>query len=75
MMRVSILINFELNKIAAWLALNKLSMQKKLMIFHYSQMIFRENDIQRLRINDATIERVTEFNFQGLTMNEYMNCN
>ena len=40
--RFSILINLELNKIADWLAVNKLSLnvqKNKLMIFHYRQRI------------------------------------
>ena len=76
--RVSILINLELNKIADWLAVNKLSLnvqKTKLMIFHYRQRISTENGIPRLMINNAIIERVTEFNFLGLTVNEYMNWN
>ena len=76
--RVSILINLELNKIADWLAVNKLSFnaqKNKLMIFHYRQRILTENNIPRLMINNAIIERVTEFNFIGLTVNEYMNWN
>ena len=76
--RVSILINLEFNKIADWLAVNKLSLnvqKTKLMIFHYRQRILTENDIPRFMINNAIIERVTEFNFLGLTVNEYMNWN
>ena len=64
--RVSILINLEWNKIANWLAMNKLSLnvqKTKLMIFHYRQRILTENDIPRLMINNAIIERVTGFNF------------
>ena len=76
--RVSIVINLELNKIADWLTVNKLSLnvqKTKLMIFHYRQRSLTENDIPRLIINNAIIERVTEFNFLGLTVNEYMNWN
>ena len=80
------LINSELNKIADWLAVNKLSlnMQKKtttkktknkLMIYHYRQRVITENDIPHLMINNTLIERVTEFNFLGLTVNESMNWN
>ena len=49
--RVSILINLELNKIADWLAVNKLSLnvqKTKLMIFHYHQRILMENDTHAL---------------------------
>ena len=34
-----------------------------------------ENDIPCLMINNTLIERVTEFNYLGLTVNEYMNWN
>ena len=75
---VSILINSELDKIADWLAVNKLSLnvqKTKFMIFHYRQRIITGNDIPRLMINNTLIEQVTEFNFLGLTVNEYMNWN
>ena len=75
---ISTLINSELNKIADWLAVNKLSLnvqKTKFMIFHYRQRVLTENYIPCLMINDTLIERVTEFNFLGLTVNEYMNWN
>ena len=75
---VSTLINSEWNKIADWLAVNKLSLnvqKTKFMIFHYRQRVITENDIPCLMINNTQIERVTEFNFLGLTVNEYMNWN
>ena len=69
---VSVLINLELNKIADWLAINKLLLngqKNKFMIFHYRQRILTENDIPHLMINNILIEQVTEFNFLGLTVN------
>ena len=75
---ISTLMNSELNKIADWLAVNNLSLnvqKTKLMIFHYRQRVITENDIPCLMINNTLIERVTEFNFLGLTENEYMNWN
>ena len=75
---VSTLINSELNKIADWLAVNKLSLKvqkTKFMIFHYRQRVITENDIPCLMINNTLIERVPEFNFLGLTVYEYMNWN
>ena len=45
------------------------------MILHYRQRVITENNIPCLMINNTLIERVTEFNFLGLTMNEYMNWN
>ena len=76
--QISTSINSELNKIAVWLAVNKLSLniqKTKFMIFHYPQRVITENDIPCLVINNTLIERVTEFNFLGLTVNEYMNLN
>ena len=58
--------------------MNKLSLnvqKTKFMIFHYRQRIITGNDIPRLMINSTLIEQVTEFNFLGLTVNEYMNWN
>ena len=59
---VSILINSELDKIADWLAVNKLSLNvqtTKFMIFHYHLRIVTGNDIPRLMINNTLIEQVT----------------
>ena len=75
---ISTLMNSELNKIADWLAVNKLSpnVQKtEFMKFHYRQRLITENDIPCLMINNTLIERVTKFNFLSLTENEYMNWN
>ena len=75
---VSTLINSKLNNIADWLDVNKLSLnvqKTKFMIFHYRECVITENDIPCLMINNTEIERVTEFNFLGLTVNEYMNWN
>ena len=47
----------------------------KFMIFHYRQRILTENDIPHLMINNTLIEQVTEFNFIGLTVNAFLNCN
>ena len=69
---VSNLINSEWNKIADWLAVNKLSLnvqKTKFIIFHYRQRVITENDTPCLTINNTPIERVAEFNFLGLTVN------
>ena len=68
---VSTLRNSELNKIADWLVVNKLSLNVQkttFTIFHYRQHVITENDIPCLVINNTQIERVTEFNFLGLTV-------
>ena len=75
---VSTMINLELTKIYDWLAVNKLSLnaaKTKFMLFHNYQKIINEDDIPHLTINDTVIERVTEFNYLGLTINEFMNWN
>ena len=68
-------INEELSKISDWLAVNKLSLntsKTKFIQFHHRQKTLNENDYLKLRINDSEIERVQEFNFLGLTINEYL---
>ena len=64
----------ELNKIADWLAVNKLLLnvqQTRFMIFHYRQWVIAKKDIPCL-MNNTVIKQLTEFNFLGL-MNEYLN--
>ncbi len=66
-------INYELQSINEWLQLNKLSLninKSKYMIFHMSQK--NSNPLQ-LKIEQIQIERVHEFNFLGLTINEHLN--
>ena len=76
MVQLSLNINVELNKIHEWLSINKLSLnfkKTKFMIFHYRQ---RNIDlILDLQINSETIERITEFDFLGLTLDENLNWN
>ena len=45
------------------------------MIFHYRRRILTEKDIPHLMINNTLIKQVTEFNFLGLIVNEFMNWN
>ena len=74
--RVSTLINSEITKISEWLSVNKLSLnanKTKFMIFHNYQKVMTDSDIPQLEINNTPIERVTEFNFLGITINEFMN--
>ena len=49
--------------------------KSKFMIFHYRQRVITESNLPCLVINNTLIEQVTEFNFLGLTMSEYMNWN
>ena len=66
--------NKELDNILEWLNTNKLSLnvkKTKFMIFHYRQRKI-DNLIPNLKIYSEPIERVTEFNFRGLTIDEHL---
>ena len=63
-------INLELNKINEWLKLNRLSLnvvKSKFMMFHMPQKKFSS---LLLTIDNTQIERVTTFNFLGITLHE-----
>ena len=71
-------INGEIRKVMDWLTVNKLALnvnKTKFMVFHYHQRTLGEADIPNLKINGSDIERVSEFNFLGLTINEFMSWN
>ena len=73
---VSALINSEITKISEWLSVNKLSLnanKTKFMIYHNYQKVMTDCDIPQLVINNTAIERVTEFNFLGITINKFIN--
>lgn len=66
-------INKELNKITTWLKLNKLSLntrKTKLMIFLPPG---KKIKTPKIEIDNFEIERVTNFDFLGLTINENLN--
>ena len=68
--------NQELTAISNWLSVNRLSLnasKTKFMVFHNYQKIMCDNDMPKLIINDSVIERVREFDFLGLTINESLN--
>ena len=70
-------INRELKAIHIWLCVNKLSLnipKTKFMIFHHKQRKI-DNFIPELKINDYVIERVCEFNFLGLIIDESLSWN
>ena len=69
-LNTSYIINNELNKINDWLKTNKLSLnikKTKYMMFHTVQ---RKVPVLDLRIDGINIERVSQFSFLGLTLNE-----
>ncbi len=64
------LLNVELGKIVNWLEVNKLSLnikKSKYMIFHMPNKII---DCQDIKIKDNVLERVTNFNFLGIVLDE-----
>ena len=67
-------LNTELSKIYDWLAVNKLSLnisKTKFMIFHHPNKLIPQN--LQIKINETFIERVSEFCFLGLVLNENLN--
>ena len=67
-------INKELNNVNDWLAVNKLSLnvtKTKFMVFHTLQQNI-SSFIPQLKIGNKLLERVSNFNFLGLTINENM---
>ena len=71
-------IDNEMKKVTDWLAVNKLSLNVskiKYMLFHFRQRTLRDCDIPKVRKNEIDIERVNEFDFLGLTINENMTWN
>ena len=70
-------INNELRKIQEWLNINKLSLnvsKTKYIIFHNHQRNI-DSLIPDIRINNQAIERVSEFNFLGFTIDEHLSWN
>ena len=60
-----------------WLKIHKLSpnvKKTKFMIFHHKQQNI-ENLIPQLTLNEQMIERVIEFNFLGLTIDQHLTWN
>ncbi len=66
-------INLELRCINDWLKCNKLSLnisKCKYIIFHKPQ---KKVGLLQLNIENTSIDRVGDFNFLGLTINEHLN--
>ncbi len=67
------LINTELAQVSDWLKCNMLSLnvkKSKYMIFHKPQ---KKIPSLKLIMNDTIIEKVSEFDFLGLTLNQHLN--
>ena len=71
------LINKDIDKVYKWLCINRLSVnikKTKYIIFHSP---FKKIDCNNLhiKVNNILIERVTNFNFLGVIIDEYLNWN
>ena len=67
-------LNKHLAEVYNWLAVNKLSLnvkKTKYIVFHVVNKNI-EGRLPELKTNDISIERVQNFNFLGLNLNEYM---
>ncbi len=67
------MLNNELNKISEWLVVNKLSLnvsKTKFSIFHKKGKHINQ---PKIKIQGTLIERVKDFNFLGLILNENLN--
>ena len=70
-------INSELQKIFDWLSVNKLSLnvkKTKMMVFHHRQCNIKDK-IPNLHLDGIPIERVKQFNFLGIVLDEHMTWN
>ena len=68
-------INDEIVKVSDSLSHNKLSLnvsKTKFMLFHNYQKVLPDTTVPKLTIYDSEIERLTEFDSLGLTINEYL---
>ena len=68
------IISSELSKISNWLKANKLCLNEsktKYIIFNKTM----KNDSLNININDTTLDRITEFNFLGLKINDNLDWN
>ena len=67
-------VHSELNKIFNWLCVNKLSIhvtKSKYIIFH-SQKKNINNKVPQIILNETPVERVVNFDFLGIFLNEHM---
>ena len=71
-----VILNSELERLSKWLLANELKLnvgKTKYMIFHNRQFNLNNIDIPKLRIDGIEIERLKEFSFLGIVINEYAN--
>ena len=72
-MQTSSTVNIELDKVYTWLCVNRLSLnikKTKFMIFHSIHK--KIPIIPLIKINNIGIDKVTDFDFQGITLNATM---
>ena len=76
-LQLSTNINKELKNIQMWLEINKLSLnvkKTKFIIFQHKQRNI-ENLIPQLNLSEQIIDRVTDFDFLGLTIDQHLTWN
>ena len=74
---ISTTVNVELNKVYRWLCINKLSLnikKTKYMLFH-NKTKKRYLSCPSIKLKDVQLERVENFNFLGIIMNENLSWN
>ena len=74
---ISTTVNVELNKVYRWLCVNKLSLnikKTKYMLFH-NKTKKRYRSCPSIKLKDVQLERVENFNFLGIIMNENLSWN
>ena len=71
-------INNNLLQLWHWLQINKLQLniaKSKFMIFHFRQRKLLEHEVPEIKINNIPIQRVSEFNFLGVMLDECFTWN
>ena len=71
-------INSNLKELSHWLNINKLQLniaKSKFMVFHFRQRKLLYNEVPTIKISDIPMQRVSEFNFLGVLMDECLTWN
>ena len=70
-MQISSTVNIELDKVYKWLCVNRLSLNMKKIKFMIVYSVHKKIPIiQLIKMNNIGIDKVTDFDFLGITLNE-----